>query len=275
MGAGGWTYATRIEPGWLDLVQVRLALPRLNAAFAGFRLAQVSDIHLSDALTPAQLADAFDRLMEHEPDMVVLTGDYIDKRQELISSLKSLMGVLEEYAKRVPMAAILGNHDYRLELTNLRQRMEAAGVRLLKNEVLHLERENARLHVAGLDDLWHGRPNLRAVLDDLPDDGAAILLVHEPDYAVTSARSGRFDLQLSGHTHGGQVVLPFIGPPILPHYGRKFPSGLYQVEGMYQYTNRGLGTTSPHVRFNCRPEVTIFSLYPERQGNQGAVYRVR
>jgi hypothetical protein len=75
-------------------------------------------------------------------------------------------------------------------------------------------------------------------------------------------------LQLSGHTHGGQVVLPLVGPPVLPQLGHKFPSGLYRVNGMYQYTNRGLGTASPHVRFNCRPELTIFTLQPERHAAQ-------
>jgi predicted MPP superfamily phosphohydrolase len=85
-------------------------------------------------------------------------------------------------------------------------------------------------------------------------------LAHEPDFADTSAATGRFDLQLSGHTHGGQVVLPFIGPPILPHLGRKYPSGLYKVQEMFQYTNRGVGMARLPLRINCPPEITVFIL---------------
>ena len=82
-----------------------------------------------------------------------------------------------------------------------------------------------------------------------------------PDYADISANAGRFDLQLSGHSHGGQVNLPFLGPPVLPLYGRKYPKGLYQVRNMFQYTNRGVGVIPPSVRFNCRPEITALTLF--------------
>jgi predicted MPP superfamily phosphohydrolase len=86
-----------------------------------------------------------------------------------------------------------------------------------------------------------------------------VLLAHEPDFADTSAATGRFALQISGHSHGGQVRLPFMRL-VLPQLGEKYPMGLYQVGGMYQYTNRGLGMVSPRVRFNCRPEITILTL---------------
>jgi uncharacterized protein len=86
------------------------------------------------------------------------------------------------------------------------------------------------------------------------------LLAHEPDYADISAATGRFDLQISGHSHGGQVIIPFIGPLVVPAYGEKYPLGQYQVGNMIQYTNRGVGTINPAVRFNCRPEITIFTL---------------
>ncbi|HYN87535.1 MAG TPA: hypothetical protein VER55_03345, partial [Ardenticatenaceae bacterium] len=98
------------------------------------------------------------------------------------------------------------------------------------------------------------------VLAHLPPDGAAILLAHEPDFADISAATGRFDLQLSGHSHGGQVIVPFAGPLIGPRYGQNYPVGRYQVGSMIQYTNRGIGMVAPLVRFNCRPEVTVFTL---------------
>jgi hypothetical protein len=130
----------------------------------------------------------------------------------------------------------------------------------LTNRVYPLENGPARLYLAGIDDINAGFPRLDRVLQQLPTDGPAILLAHEPDYADISARTGRFALQVSGHTHGGQVVLPFIGRPLLPKNGRKYPSGLYKVGEMYQYTNRGIGTGQQYIRFNCRPEITQFVL---------------
>jgi predicted MPP superfamily phosphohydrolase len=119
------------------------------------------------------------------------------------------------------------------------------------------------LHIAGVDDVLENLADLKGVLRQLPEEGEAILLAHEPDFADISARSGRFSLQISGHTHGGQVVLPFIGPPILPPRGRKYPSGRYQINGMVQYTNRGVGTTTIEIRWNCPPEITVFNLQSE------------
>ena len=99
------------------------------------------------------------------------------------------------------------------------------------------------------------------MLARLPRTGAALLLAHEPDFADITPPPGRFDLQLSGHSHGGQVVIPFLGPPTLPEIGEKYPSGRYQVGGMIQYTNRGVGMVRPHVRLNCRPEITLLTLH--------------
>jgi predicted MPP superfamily phosphohydrolase len=123
-----------------------------------------------------------------------------------------------------------------------------------------LERGGSLLHIAGVDDVWERQDRLDLVLDRLPAEGGAILLAHEPDFADTSAATGRFDLQISGHSHGGQVIAPFAGPLRLPHLGRKYPLGLYRVGDMLQYTNRGVGMVYPYVRFNCRPEITLFTL---------------
>ena len=123
-----------------------------------------------------------------------------------------------------------------------------------------LRREEAQLHIAGVDSLWYDKADLNPVLQQLPEEGAALLLAHEPDFADISAKTGRFDLQLSGHSHGGQIILPLVGPPWLPRHGRNYPLGQYQVGDMIQYTNRGIGMVIPTVRFNCRPEISVFTL---------------
>jgi predicted MPP superfamily phosphohydrolase len=140
----------------------------------------------------------------------------------------------------------------------IRKILRDLNIQELNNRLVSLSRGKARLHIAGLDDIWNGVPRMREVLSALPEAGAAVLLAHEPDYADFSVKTGRFDLQLSGHSHGGQVVLPLVGPPLLPEWGRKYPAGLYQVGNMFQYTNRGLGMTNPYMRLNCRPEITFF-----------------
>lgn len=262
MGVGGIAYAVKIEPDWVDLVRMNLTLPRLDPAFAGFRLAQVSDFHLSQALTAAQIKNALALVLAEKPDLVAFTGDYVDDHETMTRELGAFGEVLRDFAKQVPVVAILGNHDYRKGASTIRAMLSDAGIRELDNDVLTLAKGESLLHICGVDDVWWGRPDLSEVLSRLPTAGSAVLMAHEPDYADVSSVTGRFDLQISGHSHGGQVVLPFIGPPVLAYLGEKYPSGLYRVGNMYQYTNRGLGTTTPHIRFNCRPEITVFTFQP-------------
>lgn len=259
-GGGGLMYMTKVEPGWVDIVPVNLTLPRLDPAFNGFRLCQISDIHISHAVNGEMVAEACRSVIALKPDLVVFTGDYIDEREHRAQYTGELMDAVRPLVSSISAMAILGNHDYYIGSTLIHKMLRDLHIQGLNNQVVSLSRGKARLHIAGLDDIWNGIPRMREVLSALPADGAAVLLAHEPDYADSSAKTGRFDLQLSGHSHGGQVVLPLLGPPMLPEWGRKYPAGLYRVGNMYQYTNRGLGMTMPYMRLNCRPEITIFQL---------------
>ena len=129
------------------------------------------------------------------------------------------------------------------------------------------------LAIAGVDDVWAGQDNLEQVVASLPREGSRILLVHEPDFADQSAATKAFDLELSGHAHGGQIKLPFIGAPKLPPYGQKYPFGLYDVEEMKHYTGRGVGMVSPRVRFNARPEVTLITLHFPVLATENQIFR--
>jgi hypothetical protein len=105
------------------------------------------------------------------------------------------------------------------------------------------------------------KDDLQSVIDQIPDEkSSVILLAHEPDFADISAKSGKFDMQISGHTHGGQICLPFLGNLYLPRLGRKYPSGKYHIDKMVLYTNRGLGTSWLKLRYNCPPEISVFTL---------------
>lgn len=258
LSVGGLAYASRIEPGWVDLKPIELTLPRLAPQFDGYRMIQISDIHMDDWMTRSRLADIVALVNRQAPDLVAITGDFVTDTPQRFA--RDLIAVLGGLAPRDATLAVLGNHDHWTDPVLVREVIHASGIVNVSNAVYTLRRGPALLHLAGVDDVWESQDRLDLVLEALPDAGAAILLAHEPDFADVSAGTGRFDLQLSGHSHGGQVIFPLRGPLVLPRYAQKYPVGLYRVGGMLQYTNRGLGMIPPRVRFNCRPEVTVFTL---------------
>ncbi len=262
-GMGGAGYASLIEPGWLDVEEINIKLPRLSPKFSGFRIAQLSDIHIGGWMNQERLSQVVDTVISQTPDLVVMTGDYVIGHNwdgDVNSTLSVLRKELSRLTSQFLTLSVLGNHDHWLDAETVRKALQASGIVDIGNNIYTLESSGADLHIAGVDSIYVNRDDLNLVLAKIPEDGASILLVHEPDYADRSAETGRFDLQISGHSHGGQVVLPFIGPPILPKFAEKYPLGLYKIKEMYQYTNRGVGMTNPTIRFNCRPEITIFNL---------------
>jgi hypothetical protein len=211
-------------------------------------------------MTVERLAGIVGTVNAERPDLVALTGDYVThgyRRDRLYRDLASGLGQLRA---RDGVVGVLGNHDHWFDAAFARRGLRGAGVIELGNRAHALRRGGAVLYLGGVDDYWTAHARLDDVLDQVPAGSAAILLAHEPDFADLSAPSGRFALQLSGHSHGGQVRLPLLGPPILPPYGRKYPMGLYRVGRMWLYTNRGVGMLRPRVRLNCRPEITVYTL---------------
>jgi predicted MPP superfamily phosphohydrolase len=258
-GASSLAYASYIEPGWVDVHQVPLTLSRLPAEFDGYRVAQISDIHLDGAwMTRAHLTEVVGLINRQQPDLVAITGDFVTHDAERFA--EDLVAALSGLDPKDSVAAVLGNHDYWSNPDIIRGVLRDSGIVNVSNAVCTLRRGGANLHIAGVDDIWEGKDRLDLVLEALPKSGAVILLAHEPDFADTSAATGRFDLQISGHSHGGQVSVPGLGPLHLPYLGRKYPSGLYEVNEMLHYTNRGIGMVRPYVRFNCRPEISVFTL---------------
>jgi uncharacterized protein len=249
-------YVYDLEPSWIEVRSVSLSLPHLAPEFSGYRVVQLSDIHADRRMTAGRIQNLVDRVNRMNPDLVVLTGDFVTRNpQKFAPNLMSLKA-LNPTDKTL---AILGNHDAWTDPDLVQTTLETAGVDVLSNQVVTLNRSLAQLHIGGVDDVWAQRDHLNEVLDALPSTGAAILLAHEPDFADTSAATGRFDLQLSGHSHGGQIHIPFM-KRVLPPLAYKYPFGQYQVGSMIQYTNRGVGSSGIPIRFNCRPEITIFTL---------------
>jgi predicted MPP superfamily phosphohydrolase len=265
----GLVYAREIEPKWVVVERVTLTLPRLAPSFDGYRIVQISDIHMDGWMTPERFGHVVDLVNEQEPDLVAITGDFVSSSARHISGLPEPLG---RFNARDGVVAVLGNHDYLNDASDVREALSSAGITDVSNAVCTLRREEAALHLCGVDCVMYGYDNLEEVLEALEQaiPGCAVLLAHEPDFADESAATGRFDLQLSGHSHGGQVRLPFLGTPLfvvpfslypdVPPLARKYTNGLYKVRKMYQYTNRGLGVMCLRLRLFCRPEVTVLTL---------------
>ena len=263
LALGGAGYSVLVGPAQFTVETVHLKLPRLPRAFAGLRIAQISDIHMGSWMNLDRFQQVADLVLAQKPDLLLLTGDFLfghSFNETSKGDLKDLITVLSPLAAELPSFAVLGNHDYWTNSEAVREMLGACQITELTNTVFTLARGSENLHLCGVDDVWEGDVQLENVLNQLTDDSAAIPLAHEPDFADTSAATGRFDLQVSGHSHGGQVVIPYYGPPILPFLGQKYSSGLYKVGDMFQYTNRGVGTGMLPVRFNCPPEITLFIL---------------
>lgn len=263
LAIGGAGYGMLVEPRSFKVEQVHLKLRKLPKAFSSIRIAQLSDIHMGGWMNLERFKEVARLLLAEKPHILLITGDFIIGHGFSESSrqaVNDLIEALSPLAKTVPTFAVLGNHDYWTDAKAIREMLSVSGITDLTNTTFAFSRDGASLHLCGVDDVWEGNVRLDDVVAKLPDDSLAILLAHEPDFADTSAPTRKFHLQLSGHTHGGQIVLPFWGPPVLPYLGWKYPSGLYKVGEMYQYTNRGIGMGRIPVRLNCPPEITIFTL---------------
>lgn len=259
-GVGSFAYAHDFETTNVEVVPLELRLPRLAAAFDGYRLVQISDIHMGTGMTAQHLARIVEMVNAEQPDAIAITGDYVT-HGDIQPLLPQLTEALSKLRAKDGTFAILGNHDHWTDPTAIRGMLADSGMTELSNMVHTLRRGEAVLQLAGVDDYWENKADIEAVMAQLTGNDCAVLLAHEPDYADVSAATGRFDLQISGHSHGGQVRLPIINRPIiLPSFSHKYPVGQYQIGSMIQYTNRGVGTNLPAVRFNCRPEITVYSL---------------
>lgn len=255
LAVGG--YASILEPKMLEVTRITLQQKRLPKAFDGIRIAHFSDLHLgfhTDADDVKRLVGAINR---ERPDLICFTGDMVDGPAEdmleavaSLSALQAPLGVL----------SIVGNHDFE-NMNRLIALQKKAGFTVLRNENVILERNGARMAVVGLDDWLLGEPNPDKARRGIPEKMYTLLMMHEPDYAGLASEHP-FDLQLSGHSHGGQIRLPWIGEVITPPGSKMYIKGLYKIgdRELRLYVNRGIGTTRLPFRFLCKPELTILTL---------------
>jgi hypothetical protein len=243
--AGGYGYGTKIEPELLTIERVQVPLKHLKPALEGFRVVHLSDFHLHPHTKIELIQQAVTKTNQLQPDLIVLTGDYVQRGAD---SIYELAPVLAGLNAKYGVYPILGNHDLWTNVEVVRGGLQQAGLPVLVNQGLALNIGQTPLYLAGLDDCWSGQPDLALALKNLPAQALTILLAHEPDLADVFAQDSRIALQLSGHSHGGQVRLPGLGAPILPYLGKKYD------------TTRGVGVGGVPIRFNCPPEITEITL---------------
>lgn len=259
VGALGYAYG--IEPHWIDVVRQRLPIANLPDDWVGRRIVQISDIHIGESVADSYMTHALASLAGLQPDMIAITGDLMTSRRD--EQIDHTLEVLQ-YLPPAPLGrfAILGNHDYGRGGTYLKTAEQLTNglndidVQVLRNEVADV----AGLQLVGLDELLFRRCLIKPTLQQLDSERPMLTLCHNPDAAD---QPGWEDFQgwiLAGHTHGGQCKFPGFAPPITPVWNKRYTAGVFDLTGNRQmYINRGLGYFH-RVRFNCRPEVTLFTL---------------
>jgi predicted MPP superfamily phosphohydrolase len=248
----------RFEARWLIVESVTIPLENLDPSLEGFMIVQMSDLHMDLNMSKEFIKEAVQVSNQLDPDLVVLTGDYVTGSADWITDLAPILADLKA---RLGVYAILGNHDLWTDATKIRLALEDVGIPVLINSSVRLGDDNEAIYLAGLDDGWEGTPDLELALRGLTTDIPVIVLIHEPYLAEDIAKDERVSLQLAGHTHGGHIRLFGLGQILAPTRDRKYDQGLFKIEDSLLYVNRGIGGFE--LRINCRPEITKLTLVRE------------
>ena len=247
----------RREAASISITRMDMPLEGLPPAFDGLKIAFLTDLHSGPTTSREFLSRVVKETNANHPDVILLGGDYITRE---VGYLSEVAAVLARLHAPLGIYGVLGNHDYWQDPEAVHNMLQEAGIEDISNSGRWLHCDGSRLRIAGVDDMWEGEPDLRAALAGMKDRDIAILLSHNPDFAV-KLHDPHVKLVLSGHTHGGQICLPGIGPLVTnSRYGRRVVSGLVPLDGFQLYTSRGLGTVLASVRYNCPPEIAFFTL---------------
>jgi predicted MPP superfamily phosphohydrolase len=254
-------YAWQVEPFWLEFVERTMSVKNLPKALEGKTLMQISDIHVGDRFDYSYLIESFKEAAVYQPDFVVYTGDFVNYNS--VRQLEQLKEVAE-YAVlgKIATLGVLGNHDYgenwsQHEVADaICSILQNAGITVLRNE----QQEYEGLNFIGFDDYWGINFNPELAMRDFKNDRANIALCHNPDVCDLPVWKDYNSWILSGHTHGGQCKPPFLPAPMLPVKNKAYDQGEIDLnDGRKLYINRALGHLW-QVRFNVRPEITVFEL---------------
>jgi uncharacterized protein len=242
------------------VTKLAVARPHIRAPW---RIAVVSDLHAgSYAHDVERLGRIMDDVDRTAPDLVLLLGDYMNMMGFGGGRIPphAIARLLQFPAARHGVFGVLGNHDWEYGYEAVRSALESAGVRVLENESVLIERSGEKLHLAGLSDDRFGAPD-PLILGDLPPDEPALVMAHDPAVFLDVPEG---TLMVSGHMHGGQVKLPFLAPPLVPHgrAPRRWARGHIRERGGDLIVSAGLGCSGLPIRLFCLPEIVMLELVP-------------
>lgn len=254
---GGILYSTHWHPRDLQVVSTTVPVRNLPPAFQGVRIAHLTDLHRGRWVGEGQVARAGEVVRRLKPDVVVLTGDYVTG---LASHVYSCVEALGPLPAPLGTYAVLGNHDWWTDAATVREALRRGGIHVLSNEAVSISLRGERLWILGVEDLWSPWCSLVRACYAARGEEPKILLSHNPDLVGLAAQWG-VDVVLSGHTHGGQVCLPGLGPLLLPiRSGKALASGTHRVGSTWIHVSKGVGLVFPPVRLHCPPDVSVVTL---------------
>jgi hypothetical protein len=257
-----------LEPNLPRIVRKEFFLPRWPERMDGFTVALLSDFHYDPYFSVHPLRSAIGLVNGLRPDLIVLTGDFVsvpmfgDEKKGALAA-EPCAQLLRQMVAPHGLWAVLGNHDDFTDRDTVTRALQAGNIHVLANQSVPIERDGTRFWLAGVNDVLSYTADLAKTLQRVPTGEATILLAHEPDFADEASRFP-IDLQLSGHSHGGQIRIPFLPPLYLPTMAKKYVLGTYRVGPLALYTNGGLGTITVPIRLNCPPEITLLTLRHSR-----------
>ncbi len=252
------SYPVFIERYLVQFNIYRMPVPRLPEEFSGIKLLHISDLHYGPLVPFSFVEKLFQKVQAIDKDIIVCTGDYIHERNGT-EQINTIWPLLSKLVAPEGVFSVLGNHDHWGDTERSMYWLEKSGQNA-RSKAIPIERKGQRLWVVGVGDLWEDDIDIDAVLRKVPKDECRIVLAHNPDSA-DSPYEGEVDLMISGHTHGGQVNVPFFGPPVLPVKNKRYSSGLVRTtKGQSLFISRGIGWAIYPVRFNCFPEIPILEL---------------
>jgi hypothetical protein len=269
------------EPDSLTVKNYQLKIAGWNAAHNNFKIVAISDLHGGGRfITEAKIRRVVELANAQEADLIVFLGDYVSQtwldKSKLNMPPEMIADNLRGLKARHGVYGVMGNHDAWFSDAHIRRELERAGIRILENEAVRIEANGQPLRVIGLPDVLKAHDwikysvDARAALEKIPNEGKVIALTHSPDtFPLTAATemlsiSPDYVMMLCGHTHGGQVRLPFVGTPVVPtNYGQKYVRGEIIEYGIHLFITPGIGTSIYPVRFGVPPEISVLTVSSE------------
>ena len=252
------SYPTLIERHIVHTNTYQILVPNLPPAFTGFRIVHLTDLHYGSLVSDRFIRKVLARANAIPRDITVCTGDYVHKRRAT-AEIDAVWPLMTRLTAPLGVFSTLGNHDHWAD-TDRSLYWLARARQDLRHKTIPIQRDGSRIWLTGASDLYEDHADLDPLLADIPESDCRIVLAHNPDTCDTRF-SSRIDLMISGHTHGGQVNIPFIGPPVLPVRNKTYSNGLKtSPRGTTLFISRGIGWAMFPIRFNCCPEIAILEL---------------